>query len=46
MDFFHVSSFEDHFTLKIWIKNWNLKINRYLFRFIHNLNDFFNSEIT
>lgn len=45
MNFFHVPSFEDHFTLKLWLKNWNLKINKSLFMLIHNLNLFFNSSI-
>ena len=45
MNFFHVPSFEDHYTLKIWLKNWNLKINKSLFMLIHNLNLFFNQSI-
>lgn len=46
MNFFHIPSFEDHYTLKIWLKNWNLKVNKSLFELIHHLNDLFNSVIT
>ena len=45
MNFFHVPSFEDHFTLKIWLKNWNLSVNKSLFKLIHKLNHFFNESL-
>ena len=45
MNFFHVPSFEDHFTLKIWLKNWNLRVDKNLFKLIHRLNRFFNEEL-
>ena len=46
MNFFHVPSFEDHLTMKIWIKNWNLPKNKKLFKTVYALNDLFNSQIT
>lgn len=46
MNFYHVPSFEDNFTMKIWLKNWNLKINKAFFMTVHNLNNYFNSKLT
>lgn len=45
MNFFHIPSFEDHYTLKIWLKNWNLPINNTLFKMIHQINDLFNKVV-
>lgn len=45
MNFFHVPSFEDHFTLKIWLKNWNMRVDKNLFKLIHKLNRYFNEEL-
>ena len=45
MNFFHVPSFEDHHTMKIWLKNWNLPVNKTLFKIIHRVNNLFNSLI-
>lgn len=46
MNFFHIPSFEDHYTMKIWLKNWNLPVNKNLFKLIHDLNALFNSQIS
>lgn len=43
MNFFHVDSFEDHFTIKIWMKNWNFSISKNLFNLYHKINKLVNS---
>ena len=45
MNFFHVPSFEDHHTLKIWLKNWNLPVNNLLFKTIQKLNSMLNNLV-
>lgn len=45
MNFFHIPSFEDHSTFKIWLKNWNLPVDNNLFKAIHRLNRLFNLHV-
>lgn len=46
MNFYHIPSFEDNFTMNIWLKNWNLRVNKSFFKFINSFNSFLNNKIS
>jgi hypothetical protein len=46
MDFYHIPSFEDNFTMNIWLKIWNIKISKTFFDFVNTLNKFLKTQIS
>lgn len=46
MDFYHIPSFEDNFTMNIWLKNWNLRVNKSFFTFINIFNSLLNRRVS